>query len=395
MLKNIDCCLKDKSCCGCGACVNICPTKAICYSNDEYGFIIPKIDETLCVSCGKCLEICPARKDNSSATLETYAATNKQDNILVKSSSGGIFFAIAQKVIREGGVVFGCTMDNQFQVKHIRIDSLEALPMILKSKYVQSFLGQIYCEIKHILTIENKVVLFCGTPCQVSALKNFIGVKNSEKLLTVDLVCHGVPSQQFFDDYRNFLEVSTGKKIEEYIFRYKSKKDKSMNWYIAYKKSGQKITIKNWPEDSYNYLYMQSLIYRDSCYQCRYTKQERTGDFTLCDYWGWEKLHSEFSYKDSVSAVLINTEKAKKIFESISNDFIFCKTSLQNVIAHNSCLKEHTQKIEERNQVLRTWKLKGYDFIDKTFKKKHHKQILKYSIMRHIPKKILYKLTRK
>ena len=171
-------------------------------------------------------------------------------------------------------------MDFEFVVKHIRIDKLEELPQILRSKYVQSNLGNIYHQILHDLK-EGRKVLFAGTPCQVSAVNNCTPKIYKENILTVDIVCHGVPSQAFYNSYLNYLSLRNGK-IEKYTFRAKRQVNNGMSCFFSYKTNrSNKTYFRNWPEDTYNYLYMMSYIYRESCYNCNYASSDRPGDITL------------------------------------------------------------------------------------------------------------------
>ncbi len=222
-------------------------------------------------------------------------------------------------------------------------------------------------------------------------MKNYVGEKSLESLVTVDIVCHGVPSQRFFDDYVDNLKKENKKELIFYAFRYKKNGKQGMNWHSAYQFSGKsKMIIKNWPEDSFNYLYMTSAIYRESCYNCKYAKSERVGDITLCDYWGWSKHHTEFTYKDSVSAILVNSDKGNYIIKKIAgNDVFLVETDAEMIRNNNGCLKAPVVRNKLRDVILGEWKQHGYGVIEKQFKSTHRKQILKYSLMRHIPKKVI------
>ena len=386
--------ISTDNCCGCGACVNVCPTKAIEYSENKYGFLLPKIDELKCISCGKCKKVCPILNINVNDGKHAFAATNKNGETIKMSSSGGIFYQLALEILEQNGYVFGCTIDENMQVKHICIDSKKDLGLITKSKYVQSFLGDTFCDIKLKLQAGSKV-LFCGTPCQVAALINFVDNRFKENLLTIDIVCHGVPSQKFFDAYIKFLEAQKRKKIVEYTFRYKRSSRDGMNWYSSYRYEKGRRKIINWPEDSYNYYYMKGAIYRNSCYQCIYAQEKRPGDITLCDYWGYEDLHKEFTLNDSVSGIVINTAKGAEILRGISLHLDLYKTDLQHLISNNGCMKAPVKFCCSDGNILDLWEKNGYKAVDRQFKMLHRKARVKYKIMRHIPKKIIYFLKRK
>lgn len=280
---NISCVIYRKECCGCGACINICKAGALEYSTDRYGFIIPKINSDKCNQCGQCLKVCAAKKKEANHPIEAVAAMATDTADRFEASSGGIFGVLSKEFIDNGGVVYGAKMDDNFQVYHASATNEMTRKCLLKSKYVQSFMGSVYVEILDLLK-SGKKVLFSGTPCQVSAVKNYVPKNYQDGLFLVDVVCHGVPSQKFFDSYINNLSDNEGK-VETYQFRAKRQVDNGMNWYFSYMVNGKKNMLKNWPEDTFNYLYMKSYIYRDSCYSCHYASDERCSDITLCDYW--------------------------------------------------------------------------------------------------------------
>lgn len=378
---------KDE-CCGCGACINVCPVKALKYETDQYGFIIPAIDNEKCIMCGKCVSVCPVLDCKKRLPIRAYAAKTLDDRLCLKSSSGGIFGSIAKYILEKEGVVYGCTMDRNFTVKHIRIDCFDDLEKIMRSKYVQSHMGDIYRQIEEELK-KNRIVMFSGTPCQVAAVNNYIPDKYKEKLFTIDVVCHGVPSQIFFDSYLKGLEKGAGI-IEEYIFRYKKTVNNGMNCYFAYRlKASKKLKICNWPEDIFNFLYMKAYIYRESCYKCKFATIERTGDITLCDYWSWEKYHNQFSLGNTVSGVIINSAKAEEIVEQLSDKIDFIETKIDDIKDNNSCLIKPSKLPLKRNEVLEFWKQQGMEELNRLFKKKNKKNILKYSLMRKIPPPVM------
>lgn len=386
MEKNKISSIMPKDCCGCGSCINACPKEALTYGQDDYGFAIPIIDNDKCIDCGKCVNVCPAIVQNKKVPRNAYAAIARDNNILLGSSSGGIFAVLANEILRRDGVVYGCTMDLKFQVKHIRVGEKQQLSKIMRSKYVQSDMGNIYHQINADLQ-DGKNVLFVGTPCQVAAVDNFC--KGNEKLLTIDIVCHGVPSQKFFDSYLEDLKKKKGE-ISGYAFRSKRYVRNGMNCFFSFvpKKNGKQI-LRNWPEDAFNYLYMKSYIYRESCYNCKFASEERVGDITLCDYWGWDNYHKEFLPGSTVSAVLVNNFKGKELLRQVENELKIVPTNIDNIKRHNGCLVKPSTEPEKREALLKYWRKNGFTEIDRMYKKKSRFLILKCVFMRKISQNLM------
>lgn len=214
-----------KDCCGCGACMNVCPKNAIRMAEDEVGFVYPEIDQNLCIGCGACKKACGYQMQPMMQKSEAvYAAASNDDNLLRKSASGGAFAVLAENVLKKGGVVYGAALpleSGKLEPKHLRIDTVERLPELQGSKYVQSAIGDTYAQAKKDL-LDGKSVLFSGTPCQIAGLKQYLK-KDYENLLTVDIICHGVPSKRFFQSFMEDYGKKLGGTITEFYFRDKSK----------------------------------------------------------------------------------------------------------------------------------------------------------------------------
>ena len=193
--------IKEKyECCGCGACVQRCPKHCIEFIKDKEGFLYPKVDETTCINCGLCEKVCPVINQHSiRKPLDIYAASNTNEVIKAESSSGGIFTILAETIINEGGVVFGARFNEQYEVVHDFTDNISGLAAFRGSKYVQSKIGNSFSEAETFLK-QNRKVLFSGTPCQITGLKKFLR-KEYSNLVTVDFVCHGVPSPEVWRNY--------------------------------------------------------------------------------------------------------------------------------------------------------------------------------------------------
>ena len=381
---------KDEKCCGCGACINVCPVGALSYKSNKHYFTIPDIDASKCINCGKCVNACPYTELKFEPTaIEVYAVENKNAEILKNSSSGGVFAELALCVLTGNGVVYGCTMDADFKVFHTKVENKEHLQRIMKSKYVQSHTGFCYREIKKDL-LEGKKVLFSGTPCMVAGLKSFLGKKDfGDKLVTVDVVCHGVPSQKMFDAYLEQKNSLLENRITKYTFRDKVKGRDGMKWYTSYETADGKC-LRNWPEDSYNYYYMMGFTHRDSCYDCPFASPHRYSDITLCDYWEWAKDNLPFSYKDSVSGVVINTDIGESLFEEIREKFILVESNFESLSSHNSALLRPMRKPAEREAIMGIWESEGYAGMEKNFSNNYKKQIFKGRLVRILPYWFVY-----
>ena len=377
-MKNKEICLfENKSqCCACGACMNICPKQAITMEKDDDGFVYPQINKELCVGCGACQKVCAfQRVIEQEGAMKVYAATRNDLDKLKKSTSGGIFATVAEKIIEKKGIVYGACMvyeSEKLFVKHVGVDNLNDLQKLQGSKYVQSEIGHIYSEIKQKLQT-GVDVLFSGTPCQVAGLKAFLN-KEYENLLTIDIICHGVPSIQLFQEHINLLEKELGEKIKEYQFR-----DKENGWglrsrIVSEALNGEEKEYHYLPDDlSYYSLFLKGYIYRENCYQCKYTNSCRPGDITIGDYWGIGKEHPEFlsvnggqvEQKNGISAVIANTKKGIQYMEAISSELTLCCSDFEKVARGNAQLREPCKYPAEREKILKLYRNLGYEGVDK------------------------------
>lgn len=310
MQKNILCRVKSQDCCGCGACANKCPVKAISMRENEEGFLAPAIDENLCTDCGLCARACPAlnvRYENTTEP-ECYAAM-AEDEIRMKSSSGGIFSLLAEHIIDKGGYVCGAAFNKDWSVSHIIIDNKQDLAKLRGSKYVQSDTENCYRETKKLLDA-GKEVLFSGCPCQIAGLYSFLG-KKYEKLFTVDILCHGTPSPGIWKKY--LRETFPHQKIIGINFRNKEKIGWSCSHCTFSLKDGNEIV-----SDDYTKMFHNTALMRPSCENCKHSKLPRPADITLGDWWGIDKYQSDINDNQGLSFVLLNNDKGKKIFNALN-----------------------------------------------------------------------------
>ena len=297
-------------CSGCEACANICPKNAITMIRDSEGFAYPKIAPELCIQCGKCDATCPALNFNQKTVTKlppTFAAIYDNDKILRHSSSGGVFSALSEIVLRNGGVVFGAAFDKNWNVHHVSASTLDDLEKLRGSKYVQSKIGEVYRQVKEAL--KSTSVLFSGVPCQCAGLKHFLG-KDYENLLTVEIVCHGVPSPALWESYIG--EVGYAHEITHVNFRSKRNGwSSTMDINFADKGHTMIATAKN----LYGKLFLRGLSERPSCQACKFKFPNGQADMTLGDAWGIKNFAPEMYDNRGVSVVFIHTDKGKKFFE--------------------------------------------------------------------------------
>lgn len=380
-----------KLCCGCGACVNACALGAITMKEDEAGFIYPFVDTAICVECGKCVDVCTFTKkgDGANGEIAVYAAASKNEEVLKSSSSGGIFTELAKEILKNGGAVFGAAWTDDFTLEHICVENEQDLTKLRGSKYVQSNTGTSFSLAKKLLD-EERQVCFCGTPCQVSALKAFLK-KDYKNLYTVDLVCHGVPNIKMLkDDLKNVLNDKYSK-IENISFR-----DKSYGWGVkgSIKLDNSKVKY-NAGNSPYYFYFLKGEVYRESCYNCRYPLENRQGDITLGDYWGIsldliEKM-GDVNADLGVSCVLVNTEKGEKWLDSVKDNISLAKSSRQAVQKRNHQLTAPSAPLPEHKTLLNGYIENGYSSFKAGYKK-HIKDHIIRTIKNMIPAKVKRKI---
>lgn len=378
-----------KDCCACGACEQACPKSAIYFYEDEYGFRFPKIDDSKCINCGLCQRVCAFQNiDESNEPHEVYAATSLNDTQKAKSASGGIFAALASHVISHGGAVCGAVMERisgKFVVHHKIVEYEDDLAMLQGSKYVQSEIGDSYNKIKTLL-LSGKLVLFSGTPCQCAGLKGFLR-KDYDNLWIVDIICHGVPNQSFFNAYIDYT-FKKYSNISSFTFR-----DKTKGWELAGKMiyGGNKHIVVYPALSSYYTLFLKAQTYRENCYCCKYACKHRPGDITLGDYWGIQKEHPELlkngllTIKSGVSCIIVNTSRGKSILDFVSSYIKKFPSTYEKASQQNGQLTHPSLRGGCRDAIFNGYRDYGYAAVDELYKRKYRKQRAIHSVFCRLP----------
>jgi NAD-dependent dihydropyrimidine dehydrogenase PreA subunit len=325
-------------CCGCGACSNSCPKQCITMIADEEGFKYPVIDHKNCLKCLKCIKVCPmhhSKNDDHSDISQYYTAQHKDDQIIMESTSGGVFSALADAFLAQGGIVYGCVYNETMQAIHIGSEKSHDLRRMRGSKYVQSDMQDCYVQIKKQLN-EGKNILFTGTPCQVAAVKTFLG-KNYDNLLLVEVLCHGVPSPKLFASYIAYLENKHHGKVVNYEFRNK----KIHGWgsehrsYYEIARNGKIERYRPLLTTAYSAAFYWGINLRPSCYECPYATPKRISDITIGDFWGFWRTYKRH-FPKGISIVALNSQKGKMQFNLLSQVMVLDPVTFEQAAFRNA-----------------------------------------------------------
>lgn len=333
--------ISDKSlCCGCNACIDVCPKDAIKLEVDIEGFWYPHVDLSKCIDCGLCEKICPElhiedlKKNDYPKPAHTIAAINKNLRVRWDSTSGGAFSALAEYMYEQGGYVSGAVYNKDFSVKNYISNNPEDLAKLRSSKYLQSNAEGLYKEIKGLLKKGEKV-LACGTPCQMAALRSYL-MHDYDNLIIVDFICRGVNSPKVYRKYLDSLERKYGGKVI-----YVKAKNKELGWRNLTRKvifDNGKVYYGVLMDDDFRRGYHTNVYCRPSCYVCKYKGFPRISDITIADYWGIEKIDKNLDNNIGTSMILLNSKKGIKYFENIKDKLEWEETSFESVIPGNAAL---------------------------------------------------------
>lgn len=333
-------------CCGCHACCSACPANCLQMVADVEGFLYPETNKSQCHDCGRCKSVCPmlAAKPHGERP-PAFAVWNLDKSVRNQSSSGGVFTALMQHVFQNCGLVLGAAFDDSLTLRHQMASCEEDGAKFRGSKYLQSIIGDSYSTVQKLLQ-NGKKVLFSGTPCQVAGLYSFLG-GDSENLLTVDLVCHGVPSGKVFAAYKAFVERQHNSKARGVSFRAKNSGWKQYSIEMSFEdesKYSRKITA-----DPFMVGFLKNLYLRPSCHACRFSRFPRIADISLGDFWGVAKHYPEWDDDSGTSLVLTQTDKGMKALEACKGVLATHQADLSIAIKSNPCIsgsaKSHKKRI--------------------------------------------------
>lgn len=368
---------KKGSCFGCEACAQVCRMSAIKMEEDQEGFRYPVVDKSLCVNCGKCRQVCPYGNERNDSNEEkvVFGGYHKDVQVRSESTSGGAFSAIVESWCDQNYVIFGAASDG-LQVYHSYIENKAELQKFRKSKYSQSVIGTAYCDAERFLK-EGKKVLFSGTPCQISGLKAYLKTE-FENLLTVEVICEGVPSPHFVRKYDMYLKEKYGSPISVLDYRYKDmkslKSSASGKWdfEVMYTslESGKVIKRDRW-FNPFWYIWLNHLMSRPSCYECPFAVPQRGADLTLGDLWGVHIYCPDLYGRNSgASLIVCNTANGKHALELAKSQLYGHDLDFQTALKYQGPMRKSIQKNPQREEFLRDVCEMDYQTLCKKWAKK-------------------------
>ena len=354
--------LEFEQCTGCGACQNICPTKAVHLQMNSEGFLYPVIIQEKCVSCGKCDRICKSIREIQGGRIrDSYRGFSNNVEVRKTSTSGGIFSELARVVLKEEGVVFGAALNDDFTVAHKAVTAYNELSQLRGSKYVGSYVGDSYLQVVKCLRL-GKRVLFSGTPCQIAALKKYIEALHNvdaSNLITCDFICHGVGSQLFLEKFVRAEEKKRNSERKTLCFRSKVRGYKNTSLVLTFK-DNKKVVYPSY-KNSFGYPFSVGLINRSSCSHCCFAKTERVADITLADCI-YDLNMKEKKY--GCSLILVNSKEGDALLKKA--DVAIFSEPIEGILLHQPHLMR-PQKENKKRKELMEYKDGDYDFIAKAY----------------------------
>ena len=336
-------------CSGCAACKAVCPKQCITMRMDKEGFLYPFADTEACINCSLCEKVCPILNQSKivTHTIKAYGAYNLDISDRINSSSGGIFPLLAREILKNDGIVFGAAFDDDFNLKQLSTQEVD-LSKLISSKYLQSDTDKSFIKVKEYLQ-KGRDVIFCSTPCQIKALRNFLG-KDYENLLLIDFVCHGVPSNKLFKTYIEYLEKKYNSKVIDIDFRNKKNGWKNYGIKVVFNNGYELFEIFN--KNPYMKAFLKNIDLRPSCYQCAFKTTPKYSDITLADFWGKEKVVDLEDDNKGMSLVIVNTSQGERYFKKIKENTFFVEVNLNEALKYNSSAYKSVSEHQKRSEFL-------------------------------------------
>lgn len=356
---------------------------------DPEGFLVPKIDPKKCISCGLCEKVCPQNKTFSSGEVSFLAAYHRDAETRLRSASGGVFPALAQKILQRGGAVCGCVLDDSLQPVHIVSENSDDVKRMQGSKYVQSAMQDCFRQIGALLCA-SRPVLFSGTSCQVAGLLQCLeqsGISR-ELLLTVDIVCHGVPSPKLWRAYLSFYERKKHRRVQRYSFRSKDygwgvRNTQGSYMSIAESAGGRRdrssLALRLW-----NAVFDTDWAIRPCCHACPYASVQRKSDITVGDFWGIENVMPEMDDGQGCSCVLLHTKKGQEALTELTDlsELITAPVHVEDITRKNPNLCRPTPEKDGREQFWEDYRTGGFDYLAKKYFHYSPVQVCKHAVKR-------------
>lgn len=303
-------------CCGCSACVQRCPKQCISLHEDAEGFLYPRVDESHCIDCGLCEKVCPLLHPSSATSpVRIVAARNRDEEVRMSSSSGGVFHALAERTVGRGGVVFGAVFDAAFRVRFTYAESREAVSPMMGSKYAQAEVGTAFSDAERFLKA-GREVLFVGAPCQIAGLRRFLR-KDYPNLLAVDFICHGTPSPGVWRSYLKNDVDADSTHLRSITFRDKQRSGWKRFHLLIHGVDGRPLVADPFPVNPYMRGFLQDVYLRPSCHECRCKGGTSGSDLTMGDFWGIEQCMPDFDDDKGTSLIVVSTSRGRTAFESL------------------------------------------------------------------------------
>ena len=344
----------NTQCTGCGACVSVCPKDAVSLKEGRLGALCSSIDTEKCVDCGLCAKVCPV---TSPVTLNkprnSYASYAHSSQERTTSSSGGAAAVLTNHMIKKGGVVYGCAMDRGMKIGHKRIGNLAEASLLKGSKYVYGPINTVLPQIRQDVK-DGRMVLFIGLPCQVAAVINAVG--EAENLITMDMCCHGAPSQTLLNEHLAYLGWPNSEKVE-----FRKKLPSGIEYaFTLYDRRGKCTYSHRAQKDYYMTGFLNGLFMRESCFNCQFARPERCADMTLADHWAMGMSEDpEMVISKGISTVLVNTEKGARLFSQAQSLLVYEERPMPEALRNGQFIAP-TVKPEEYDQFVQIYQKEGY-----------------------------------